>query len=209
MNSQLHSQLDRLTTANATMQASLNAIEQQMAFMAVIPIPATQPTQHPPPQQQPQQPHMYGGRGNYGGRGRYYGGRNNPYNGRRGRGGRGRSYQSNYNQGRQQVPGFVPTPPTFQYNQQPPATQGNFTQPQGIHMSNTQQQQIPQVGANTPFQLNNQNQLNPYKRFNNYNHCWSHGFDIPDNHTSQSCPYPKAGHNWYATGMNTMGGSQS
>ena len=122
-NNQLHSQVEQLTTANATMQASLNAIQQQMAFMAVNPIPAMQPTQ-----QQQQPPQMYGGCGNYGGRDRYYGGHNNPYNGRRGRGSRGRSYQSGYNQGRQQVPSFVPTPTTFQYNQQPPAPQEKYAQ---------------------------------------------------------------------------------
>eukprot|EP00957_Ditylum_brightwellii_P170230 12958719-Ditylum_brightwellii.AAC.1 len=177
--------------------------------MAVNPTPTRQPQQQPPPQQQHQQPQMYGGHGNYGGRGSYYGGRNNPYNGRRGRGDRGRGYQSGYNQGRQQVPSVVPAPPTFQYNQQPPARQGNFLQPQGVHMPNMQQQQVPQVKTTTLFQVNNQNQPNPYKRFNNYNYCWSNGFNVPDNHTSQSCPYPKEGHNWYAARMNTMGGSQS
>eukprot|EP00957_Ditylum_brightwellii_P016900 1274505-Ditylum_brightwellii.AAC.1 len=75
-----------------------------MAFMVVNPTPTTQPQQQPSPQQQQQQPQLYGGCGNYGGRGKYYGGHNNPYNSRHGCGDRGRSYQSNYNQGRQQVP---------------------------------------------------------------------------------------------------------
>ena len=56
--------------------------------------------------------------------------------------------------------------------------------------------------------MHHTNQPNLYKRFNNFNYCWAHGFDVPDNHTSQTCPNPKYGHNWYATRMNTMGGIQ-
>eukprot|EP00957_Ditylum_brightwellii_P043646 3309044-Ditylum_brightwellii.AAC.1 len=55
--------------------------------------------------------------------------------------------------------------------------------------------QFPHTGATTPFQVQNGNQPNPYKRFNNYNYCWSHGYDVPDDHTSQNCPNPKNGHN--------------
>eukprot|EP00957_Ditylum_brightwellii_P121228 9245123-Ditylum_brightwellii.AAC.1 len=56
-------------------------------------------------------------------------------------------------------------------------------------------------------QLRQPNPPNLYKHWNNYNYCWYHGFDIPDDHTSQSCRNPKPGHNWYATRMNPMGGS--
>eukprot|EP00957_Ditylum_brightwellii_P033231 2517589-Ditylum_brightwellii.AAC.1 len=58
-NSQLHSQVEQLTTANATMQALLNAMQQQMEFMAVNPTHTMQPQQQPLPQQQQQQPQMY------------------------------------------------------------------------------------------------------------------------------------------------------
>eukprot|EP00957_Ditylum_brightwellii_P075981 5775238-Ditylum_brightwellii.AAC.1 len=46
-----------------------------------------------------------------------------------------------------------------------------------------------------------------YKYYNNLNYCWTHGFDVNDTHTSQSCSRPKYGHIWYAMRNNTMGGS--
>jgi hypothetical protein len=40
------------------------------------------------------------------------------------------------------------------------------------------------------------------------NYCWSYGYKVARSHTSQTCRYPKEGHQHDATKSNTMGGSQ-
>jgi hypothetical protein len=45
------------------------------------------------------------------------------------------------------------------------------------------------------------------RKFNNTNYCWSHGWDVSIQHTSQSCLYAHDGHKRDATRSNTMGGS--
>ena len=45
--------------------------------------------------------------------------------------------------------------------------------------------------------------------FTNMNCCWSHGFDIGNNHTSATCRNPKEGHKREATVTNQMGGDQT
>jgi hypothetical protein len=40
------------------------------------------------------------------------------------------------------------------------------------------------------------------------NYCWSHGYKVALTHTSQTCMYPKKGHQREATNTNIMGGSQ-
>jgi hypothetical protein len=42
----------------------------------------------------------------------------------------------------------------------------------------------------------------------NTNYCWTHGYAISRNHTSQGCAGPKEGHQREATRQNNMGGSQ-
>ena len=73
------------------------------------------------------------------------------------------------------------------------------------------------VPVNTPTFFNQtpygstQQMHNPpkvFKRFNNWNYCFTHGFDVADGHTSATCLYPSWNHNWNATRNNTMGGSQ-
>ena len=46
------------------------------------------------------------------------------------------------------------------------------------------------------------------RRFNNNNYCHSHGYDVADGHTSQSCSFPHPGHCKEATRENNKGGSQ-
>lgn len=41
--------------------------------------------------------------------------------------------------------------------------------------------------------------MNPVKRFENWNCCDTHGYDIPDDHHSWNCPKPRVGHNYQAT----------
>jgi hypothetical protein len=48
---------------------------------------------------------------------------------------------------------------------------------------------------------------NPYKRWENWNYCHSHGGDVDNNHTSAMCGKPGPMHNPNATRTNIMGGS--
>jgi hypothetical protein len=41
------------------------------------------------------------------------------------------------------------------------------------------------------------------------NYCWTHGYKIAKNHTSESCMYPKTRHKREATNHNNMGGVSS
>ena len=72
-------------------------------------------------------------------------------------------------------------------------------------------QPFQQMMYNTPPLQGQQNQnlpySNTYKRFNNWNYCWTHGYDIGDNHNSSNCLRPAQGHVWHATRQNPCGGS--
>ena len=46
----------------------------------------------------------------------------------------------------------------------------------------------------------------PYKKINNSNYCWYHGFDIDDEHTSATCRNKKPGHIVSATKDDIKGG---
>jgi hypothetical protein len=48
---------------------------------------------------------------------------------------------------------------------------------------------------------------NPYKWWEDWNYCHSHGGDVGDNHTSAPCGKPGPMHNPNATRTNIMGGS--
>ena len=48
---------------------------------------------------------------------------------------------------------------------------------------------------------------NPIMRFNNWNYCWSDGFDVESNRTSGCCLNTQYGHVMAATRTNPMGGS--
>ena len=56
----------------------------------------------------------------------------------------------------------------------------------------------PQQSTNPPT---------PFKRYENWNYCHTHGGDIHDTHTSQNCRYPGPHHNRTATRANMQGGS--
>jgi hypothetical protein len=43
----------------------------------------------------------------------------------------------------------------------------------------------------------------------NDNYCWTHGYKIARNHTSENCLYPKTGHKREANTYNILGGSQA
>ena len=68
-----------------------------------------------------------------------------------------------------------------------------------------QQQQIPQLA---PYGQQRQfGHADPYKKYNNWNYCWTHGHDVKNNHTSATCLKPAHNHVWHATKQNTCGGS--
>ena len=79
-----------------------------------------------------------------------------------------------------------------------PILHGNW-QNQG----NNFMQHVPPL---TP-QVHNVPYSNRFKKFNNWNYCWTHGFDIGDNHHSGNCLRPAPGHVWTATRQNPCGGS--
>ena len=58
-------------------------------------------------------------------------------------------------------------------------------------------------------QNNNGSQRNPYRVYENQNYCWTHGHHVEDDHTSATCTMPKPGHQFQATKMNTMGGTDA
>ena len=46
----------------------------------------------------------------------------------------------------------------------------------------------------------------PFRCYENFNYCWTHGHHVEDDHTSATCTMPDPGHQHAATKMNTMGG---
>ena len=140
--------------------------------------PMQQPPHYAPPQyQQPYAPQYQGG-----------------YQGGRGRGrGRGRGYGRGrgrgYNQGQQN------------YQVSPNNYQGRGQQQARYHAppNNQQRQGFYNKPVNAPYSNTN-------KTYHNWNYCWSHGFDVEDGHTSQTCPEPVQGHVYYATRDNPCDG---
>ncbi len=53
----------------------------------------------------------------------------------------------------------------------------------------------------------NSHQPTPYKRYDNWNYCWSCGHDVPEWHNSKTCNNCCPGHQEGATKQNTMGGN--
>ena len=152
-----------IASAIAQLSANQTAIMTQMAALSIT------PTQ--PPIQQITIPALQftggtGGRGgggyrgnNYGG-GAYNGGYNGGYNTGGARGSYGRGRGRGGRRGRE----------SFSH-----ATQGRSNIP-------------PLFGGNAPATGGIPNVPNPVKRFNNWNYCFTCGYDVEDNHTSKTCP---------------------
>jgi hypothetical protein len=178
------------------LQQQNNNLQQQMQQLLIavnrpnapLPMPIySQPMAYaamPPtvPQPAPQGPMPQAQYQNYGyqqgARGGRQGGRARGYGYSRGPG-RGRNYQQ---RGYQQ--NTYPNPQYYTQNQQG----GRYNQ-QGT--GGFYKQQSP---------------MNPVKFFKNWNYCWSCGFDVPDWHTSASCPNPREGHVATATRDNPCNG---
>ena len=179
-----------ITSAIAQLAANQSAIMTQMAALTIAP-------PRPPIQQItiPTQQFTAGGGGRGGGyRGNYYGGgynggRNNGYGNNFHTGGGGRGSQSRgyggYGRGRRGRESFAQ------------AVQGRG----GIPNAGP-----PLFGGNTQTTGGIPSAPNPVKRFNNWNYCFSCGFDVEDNHTSQTCPahWRKAGHQQDCTHNNVQ-----
>jgi hypothetical protein len=110
----------------------------------------------------------------------------------------------------QQPPSTIYQPPSNNY---PPAQHQRTTyhrggrgggQGRGGHGgSNQQPTWYGFGGAGTQ----NQRAPTPFKRYKNWNYCFSHGGNVDDAHTSKTCGRPGPTHNRYATRANMMGGS--
>ena len=141
--------------------------------------------------------------------------------GRQGRGGRGRGRGRRNNTMTFPHPLFPGIQPATQHNPPnpylPPITliqnQQAYQAPrpplgyQNFNQNPQYQRNIPPLAPQQQQYCPPVNQMSPYKRYNNWNYCWTHGHDIGDHHTSANCQNPAQGHVWQATKRNTCGGS--
>ena len=68
-------------------------------------------------------------------------------------------------------------------------------------------QQLPATCQPATIQGNNKKEKTPFRCYENFNYCWTHGHHVEDDHTSATCTMPRPGHQVAATKQNTMGGS--
>jgi hypothetical protein len=189
-NGELHQQLANMAIQNQQIQQQMQQFQQHVMNMATT----------PPPQQQYQH--------------------QRPPHGHAGRGGRPRHRQPRYTPQAQQYqpqPGYHPQPAPGGYQNYrtpaPPAPQQPYRAlppPQGPQMAPAYgQAQGPPPHQTWPAIQPPPMQRHPTaKRYPNMNYCWTHGFDVNDQHTGMSCKRPAAYHQPQATRQNTMGGSQ-
>ena len=121
-----------------------------------------------------------------------------------------------------QVP-FVPAPPMMfnqqhqnqvqhQHRAQRPQVYGGRNSGRGQRFQRAQTQ-APTYNPNVPYAPNlqqyapQQQARNQFKRFANWNYCSTHGYDVDDFHTSETCQNPGPRHNFHATRDNPIGGS--
>jgi hypothetical protein len=110
---------------------------------------------------------------------------------------------------RQPYPPMLPAPPMQQMQQPMPHMPFFQQQPPQFQQQQPQFQQQQQQQQQQPFQRGNGPRRPPgAKRYQNQNYCWSHGFDIADNHHSGACRQQRHGHQGYATRHNPMNGCQ-
>ena len=111
-----------------------------------------------------------------------------------------------------------PQPPVMPQLPQPmyAAVQAQLTQQQQQWQAQMQQQMQQQVKQQLEaLQAERQKETIPagprrgrrWRWIPNKNYCWTHGWRVTKEHTSQTCKFPAAGHQRQATRANTMGGS--
>jgi hypothetical protein len=183
------------------LQAEMNALTEKLQLLSTS-APAQQPDQWPPqpppppmsmppnpptyPPAQIHVPHEYTPSST-----QYY---SKPYQYGRGRGRnayRGRGYGRHNNAGYSQPPPQQPYNPTQNAYQTQAQYQGYQQQAQGGRIYGQRQR--------APYS-------NITKYYSNWNYCWTHGHDVPNNHDSTNCQHPAPGHMWQATKTTTFGG---
>jgi hypothetical protein len=197
-NGDLTSQMANMAVQNQQLQQQMSQLQHHMMCMATS---ATPPAAYPPqhqggrgrgrqrqPNQQRQRPRQhqppmqmpYGSPPPpYGSPPAYAPGQMTPY-------------RNTPNRPPYQPPQQTPLPPTAPFGQAPPGFGPGATPPPGQHGYAPRGHFQPMA-----------------KRYNNMNYCWTHGGDIDDSHTSQTCRRPSMPyHQPQATRQNTMGGSQ-
>jgi hypothetical protein len=202
-NGDLTSQVANMATQNLQLQQQMGQLQHHMMCMATTPPPAY------PPQQQ----------------------------GGRGRGRQRQPQQQRQRQRQQQQPMQMPyglppppygNPPAYVPNQHPPYRPPPYGSPPA-HGQGQQTPYRPPPQQHPPIQQAPFGQPPPgfgsppashgyaprghfqpmAKRYTNMNYCWTHGGDVDDSHTSQTCRRPNMPyHQPQATRQHMMGGSQ-
>jgi hypothetical protein len=190
-NGVLNEQLANMALQNQQIQQQMQQLQQHVMYMATAAPPAA-------PYQRPQRP-APGHQASRGGRSRQRPQRQPP------------AYQH-------PPPGYPPAmappagyPPPYQPYRAPapppwPPTMPPYGPPTGM----VPYQQPPFQGNQWPPAYHQAPPRNPNaKRYSNMNYCWTHGFDVSNDHTGMSCQRPALPyHQPQATRQNTMGGSQ-
>jgi hypothetical protein len=70
------------------------------------------------------------------------------------------------------------------------------------------QAQLATCKTRTPSSRDGHSRPRP-RRYHNTNYCWTHGWDVHENHTSSTCNRQADGHKTTATRSSTMGGTDS
>ena len=115
------------------------------------------------------------------------------------------------------IPSPMATPPTA-----PPATRRNINNNRNQRggRGRTRNSYVQPVAAPTPAAANSNgipppavartpSTLNYNKYYNNTNYCFSCGYDVPQWHTSETCPYPKDNHQRGCTRANVRAYEQA
>ena len=204
-NAYLQRNLAQVSASNDELYTQIADLQNQVNMMNLVQNPsppayqpAQQPTRPQPPRYTaPQQPAPYNAP--------YQPPHQQPYNHMAGHQGRGRGRNNGRNE---------------QFGMPNPYGNLNPTNPYLLNAQNHQYGRAPgranrnqrpywaQGAQATQGRAEFQNPPSLVKRFANWNYCFSHGFDVKDDHESCNCRNPAWNHNWTATRDNTMGGSQ-
>ena len=191
----IHDSISGISTGTTELRQALLATQQQVAALArAINTPGTIPAWSPPPAaptaaypaypvQPPPPPPYYAAYANAAAQGipppapPAYVAVPPGFGGGRGRGGRGRGRRGRGRNGR--GAGFQPHPPAY------------YQQAAGQPAAQSQGGIPPPAGRGGGRGGGRGTAPNPHKRYNNWNACFSCGFDVPGWHNSQTCPGPR------------------
>ena len=97
----------------------------------------------------------------------------------------------------------------FQFPSNPNYTQGQPLRPRSTQQNFNPQKPFPLFQPALYGQQRNNNPMNLYKTFPNWNYFWTHRHNVKHNPTSATCCNPTPGHVWHATKQNLYSGSTS